>query len=354
MKRGKGKKAAACLLASVLVSAALSGCGGGSGKVLKVYNAGEYIDKSLLNAFERQYDCTVIYETFDSNESMYTKLMSGEEYDILVPSDYMIERLIKEDYLQPVNWELLTNAGNLMDSVMENAAYDEEHIYTVPYFWGTVGIIYDTTIVKEEDTAAGWELLRNTDYAGDIYMYDSERDSFMVALKALGYSMNTTDTAQLEEAYRWLVEQRDTMEPVYVGDDVIDNMISGNKAMAVVYSGDAAYMMTENRDLNYFTPEEGTNIWYDCMVITKNCTDTELAHQFINFMLEDENALKNSEAVGYSSPVESAFEEMRTTTYEGVGAYVPRSGHSGDEVFGYQETELKKYLADLWTKVKAY
>lgn len=349
----KGKKAAACLLASVLISAVLSGCGG-SGRVLKVYNAGEYIDKSLLNAFERQYDCTVIYETFDSNESMYTKLMSGEEYDVLVPSDYMIERLIREDYLQPINWELLTNAGNLMDSVMENAAYDEEHVYTVPYFWGTVGIIYDTTIVKEEDTAAGWELLRNTDYAGDIYMYDSERDSFMVALKALGYSMNTTDAAQLEEAYIWLVEQRAAMEPVYVGDDVIDNMISGNKAMAVVYSGDAAYMMTENRNLNYFTPEEGTNIWYDCMVITKNCTDTELAHQFINFMLEDENALKNSEAVGYSSPVESAFEEMRTTTYEGVGAYVPRSNHPGDEVFGYQETELKKYLADLWTKVKAY
>ena len=350
----KARRAAACLLAAVLLTAVLSGCGSGSGRVLKVYNAGEYIDKSLINEFEREYDCTVVYETFDSNESMYTKLMSGEEYDILIPSDYMIERLIKEDYLQPINWELLTNAGNLMASVMENAAYDEAHTYTVPYFWGTVGIIYDTTVVNEADTAQGWSLLRDTSYAGDIYMYDSERDSFMVALKALGYSMNTTDTAQLEEAYDWLVAQRDTMEPVYVGDDVIDNMISGNKAMAVVYSGDAAYMITENRDLNYFTPEEGTNLWYDCMVITKNCTDTELAHQFINFMLEDESALKNSEAVGYSSPVESAFEEMRTTTYEGVSAYVPRSNHPGDEVFGYQEAELKKYLADLWTKVKAY
>ncbi|MDE7239760.1 MAG: extracellular solute-binding protein, partial [Lachnospiraceae bacterium] len=226
--------------------------------------------------------------------------------------------------------------------------------YTVPYFWGTVGIIYDTTIVDEADLAQGWNLLRNTDYAGEIYMYDSERDSFMVALKALGYSMNTTDTAQLDEAYDWLVAQRDAMEPVYVGDDVIDNMISGNKAMAVVYSGDAAYMITENRNLNYFTPEEGTNIWYDCMVITKNCTDTELAHQFINFMLEDESALKNSEAVGYSSPVDSAFEEMRTTVYEGISAYEPRFGHPSDEVFGYQETELKKYLADLWTKVTAY
>lgn len=349
----KIRRAAACLLVSVLLAATLSGCGS-SGRVLKVYNAGEYIDKSLINEFERNYDCTVIYETFDSNESMYTKLMSGEEYDILIPSDYMIERLIREDYLQPINWDLLTNAGNLMTSVMENAAYDEEHTYTVPYFWGTVGIIYDTTVVDEADLAQGWNLLRNTDYAGEIYMYDSERDSFMVALKALGYSMNTTDTAQLEEAYDWLVAQRDAMEPVYVGDDVIDNMISGNKAMAVVYSGDAAYMITENRNLNYFTPEEGTNIWYDCMVITKNCTETELAHQFINFMLEEENALANSEEVGYSSPVESAFQEMSATTYAGIGAYVPRSDNPHDEVFGYQETELKKYFADLWTKVTAY
>lgn len=349
------KRAAACLLTAALASAVLSGCGsGGSGRVLKVYNAGEYIDKSLINEFEREFDCTVVYETFDSNESMYTKLMSGEEYDILIPSDYMIERLIKEDYLQPVNWDLIPNSENLMDSVMGHEAYDEGHVYTVPYFWGTVGIIYDTTIVKEADTALGWNLLCDTDYAGDIYMYDSERDSFMVALKALRYSMNTTDTAQIEEAYDWLVAQRDTMEPVYVGDDVIDNMISGNKAIAVVYSGDAAYMMTENPNLNYFTPEEGTNLWYDCMVITKNCADTELAHAFINFMLEDENALRNSEAVGYSSPVESAFEEMRTTTYQGISAYVPRSDNPNDEVFGYQETELKKYLADLWTKVKAY
>ena len=144
------------------------------------------------------------------------------------------------------------------------------------------------------------------------------------------------------------------MNPVYVGDDVIDNMISGNKAMAVVYSGDAAYMMTENENLDYFTPDEGTNIWYDCMVITKNCTETELAHQFINFMLDNDNALANSEEVGYTSPVESAFEQMRTTTYDGIGAYVPRFDNPNDEVFGYQTSDIKKYFADLWTKVKAY
>lgn len=350
----KWRKAAALVMMVVLAAGMLTGCGGGNKKTLKIYNAGEYIDKGLISQFEKEYNCRVIYETFDSNETMYTKLMSGEEYDVLIPSDYMIERLIKEDYLQPIDWDQITNAGNLMDVVMENAAYDPDHTYTVPYFWGTVGIIYDTTVVAQEDLAQGWNLLKNTDYAGNIYMYDSERDSFMVALKALGYSMNTADTAQIDEAYDWLVEQRDTMNPVYVGDDVIDNMISGNKAMAVVYSGDAAYMITENENLDYFTPDEGTNIWYDCMVITKNCTETELAHQFINFMLDNDNALANSEEVGYTSPVESTFEQMRTTTYDGIGAYVPRFDNPNDEVFGYQTSDIKKYFADLWTKVKAY
>lgn len=350
----KWRKAAALVMMVVLATGMLTGCGGGNKKTLKIYNAGEYIDKGLISQFEKEYNCRVIYETFDSNETMYTKLMSGEEYDVLIPSDYMIERLIKEDYLQPIDWDQITNAGNLMDVVMENAAYDPDHTYTVPYFWGTVGIIYDTTVVAQEDLAQGWNLLKDTDYAGNIYMYDSERDSFMVALKALGYSMNTADTAQIDEAYDWLVEQRDTMNPVYVGDDVIDNMISGNKAMAVVYSGDAAYMMTENENLDYFAPDEGTNIWYDCMVITKNCTETELAHQFINFMLDNDNALANSEEVGYTSPVESAFEQMRTTTYDGIDAYVPRFDNPNDEVFGYQTSDIKKYFADLWTKVKAY
>ncbi|MCR5032352.1 MAG: ABC transporter substrate-binding protein [Lachnospiraceae bacterium] len=333
----------------------LTGCGSSDATTLKVYNAGEYIDKSLLSKFEKEFNCKVVYETFDSNESMYTKIMSGEQYDILVPSDYMIERLIKENYLAEIDWSKITNADNLMDQVMEQAAYDPEHTYTVPYFWGSVGIIYDTTVVDEADTAAGWDLLKNTKYAGNIYMYDSERDSLMIALKALGYSMNTTDTAEIDAAYNWLVEQRDTMDPVYVGDDVIDNMISGNKAMAVVYSGDAAYMMTENENLEYLIPSQGTNIWYDCMVITKNCTQTEMAHNFINFMLDEENALANTEEVGYLSPVQSAYEEMCVSTYEGVSAYtIPDTNNPLNEVFGYQDTETKKYFADVWTKVKAY
>lgn len=350
------KKLISLLAAAAILACMFCGCGtaGGSDKkVLKVYNAGEYIDKSLLTKFEKENNCTVVYETFDSNESMYTKIMSGEQYDILIPSDYMIERLIKENYLQPVDWSKISNKENILPEVM-NKTYDPGNVYSVPYFWGSVGILYDTTVVDEADVEEGWDLLINPKYAGDIYMYDSERDSFMVALKALGYSMNTTDTKEIDAAYQWLVNQRDTMKPVYAGDDVIDNMISANKAMAVVYSGDASYIMSENSDLEYTTPKQGTNLWYDAMVITKDCRETDLAHKYIDFFLKEENALANSEEVGYASPVKSAYEEMQTTTYDGISAYVTDTTRSQDEVFGYQETDIKKYFADLWTKVKAY
>ena len=306
----------ACILVISLV-AGVTYISKGAKKVLHVYNAGEYMDLSLLEEFQKQYNCQVVYETFESNEMMYTKLASGESYDIIIPSDYMIERLIKEEWLQPIQWDLIENKDNLMDEVM-NKSYDPGNAYSVPYFWGTVGILYDTTVVDEADLADGWNVLMNEKYKGNLYMYDSERDSFMVALKALGYSMNTHDEAQIQAAYDWLIQQRDTMDPVYAGDDVIDNMISGNKAMAIVYSGDAAYIMSENENMDYFTPPEGTNIWYDAMVITKDCVNVELAHDFINFMISDEAALANTEEVGYTSGVSSAFEEMQQTTYRTI------------------------------------
>lgn len=320
--------------------------------VLKVYNAGEYIDLSLLEEFEQEYDCTVVYETFESNEMMYTKLSSGETYDILVPSDYMIERLKKEEYLQYIDWDLIPNKKNLMKEV-QNKTYDPGNRYSCPYFWGTVGILYDKTVVDEEDLKDGWNLLANPKYKGNIYMYDSERDSFMIALKALGYSMNTKNELEIQEAYEWLINQRDTMDPIYAGDDVIDNMISGNKALAVVYSGDASYIISENPDLEYFTPDDGTNVWYDAMVITKDCNEVELAHEFINFMLDENSALSNTEEVGYTSTVQSAFDAMVEGDYEGISSYIPEVDNPNSEIFAYQEPKIKQKYAELWTKVKA-
>lgn len=345
------KKFLVTLLICVLVCSTLVSCGKEK-EVLKVYNAGEYIDKSLLTDFEKEFNCKIIYDTFDSNESMYTKLSSGETYDILVPSDYMIERLIKEDFLQPVDKSKIPNMKNIMDKVMEKDEYDEDHTYSVPYFWGNVGILYNKNNVDQADLQAGWEILRNEKYKNRIYMYDSERDSFMVALKALGLSMNTDKKEDLDKAYNWLVEQSEKVSPVYVGDDVIDSMISSNKDLAVVYSGDGAYIMTENPDMGFSVPAEGTNTWYDGMVITKDCENTDLAHKFINFMLEEENAYSNSLEVGYTSPVKYAYEKLYTETYEGNNAYSPEAGPY-DEVFGYQTPEIKQYSAELWIKVKA-
>ena len=331
---------------------ALTGCGK-SKETLKIYNAGEYIDTSLISKFEKENKCKVVYETFDSNETMYTKIMSGENYDVLVPSDYMIERLIKEDKLEKIDWDKITNKDNLNPDTL-GQAYDPNQEYAVPYFYGTVGILYDTTVVDEKDLADGWNLLNNTKYKDNIYMYDSERDSFMIALKALGYSMNTDKKSQLDEAYNWLIDQQKTMKPVYVGDDVMDNMISGNKDMAVVYSGDGAYIISENENMGFFVPNQGSNVWIDAMIITKNCKNTELAHKYINYFLQEDVALENTRYIGYDSGVKSVYEHFRDDEYKGNPACAPDTSNEKNEEFKDRKQDIKEYCASLWTKVKSH
>lgn len=320
--------------------------------VLRVFNSGEYMDSDLIEKFEKENDCDVVYETFDSNESMYTKLQSGSVYDVLVPSDYMIERLIKEDYLQPVDWSKITNKDKIVPKLLNNN-FDKGSKYAVPYYWGTVGIVYNKKTVSKEDLQEGWNILRNKKYSGKIYMYDSERDSFMIAMKALGYSINTTNKSELQQAYEWLVEQNKTMKPVYVGDDVIDNMISGNKDMAVVYSGDGAYIISENSDMGFVVPEQGSNNWIDGMVITKSCKNTELAHKFIDFFLQKDVAIQNTAYIGYDSAVKSVYEYYRDEEYAGNPGCAPDTSNPKSEEFKYQEQKIKEYCASLWTKVKS-
>lgn len=356
-KKGRFRKIAtgAGLVAalSVAVICVVKFSGISSKPVLRVFNSGEYVDTTLITRFEEENNCKVVYETFDSNESMYTKLQSGSEYDILIPSDYMIERLMAEDFLQPIDWKLITNKDAIVPSLFENN-YDPDNRYTVPYYWGTVGILYDKTIVDKKDLKQGWDVLRNTKYKGQIYMYDSERDSFMVALKSLGYSMNTENKSELKQAYDWLIEQRERMSPVYVGDDVIDNMISGNKAMAVVYSGDGAYIISENENMDFFVPEQGSNVWTDSMVITKDCKNTELAHKYIDFFLQEDVAIQNTEYIGYDSAVQSVYEYYRDEEYEGNSGCAPDTSNEKNEEFHNQQQDIKSYTAGLWTKVKSH
>jgi spermidine/putrescine-binding protein len=346
----------ATILAATTVFTAGCGSDSSSGKkeTLRVYNWGEYIDMQVIRDFEDEYNCEVVYDLFDSNESMWSKVSNGDQYDVIVPSDYMIERMINEDMLMEIDQSKITNLDKLTDGV-NGLDFDPDHTYSVPYFWGTVGILYNKNEVSKEDVESqGWEVLRNTKYKGKIYMYDSERDSFMIALKALGYSMNTEDEKEIQEAYEWLVELNDTMDPVYVTDEVIDNMISGNKDIAVVYSGDGAYIAAENEDMEYYTPEQGTNIWCDAMVIPKDASNPDLAHEFINFVLDNEENLSIVEEVGYTSTNQEVLDEVTAEggAYEDNAAYVPRTDNDKDEVFHDNET-IRKKLTDLWIKVKA-
>lgn len=372
-KDGKSSRAvsrkAMAAVAAVLVLAVVGGTVGASlsqqhksaaavekygSNVLKLYLPGEYLGENVISDFEKQYGVRVIVENFDSNEMMYTKLMAGDRYDVIIPSDYMIERLMNEDFLQPLDKSMIPNMENMSDAVL-GMSYDPDNTYSIPYFWGSVGLVYnhenvDPAVIESE----GWEVLRNTDYAGHIYIYDSERDSFMMAFKALGYSMNTEDPNEINDAYEWLLQMNNTMSPVYVTDEVIDGMMNGYKDIAVVYSGDAAVVLDENEDMSFYMPSQGTNIWCDAMVIPKNAENPKLAHEFINYMLTYEAAFDNTETVGYTSPNAEVFEEMTSSEdlYADNAAYLPRSGYDKDEMF-HDNQVLMRELSKLWIKVKA-
>lgn len=372
-KDGKSSRAvsrkAMAAVAAVLVLAVVGGTVGASlsqqhksaaavekygSNVLKLYLPGEYLGENVISDFEKQYGVRVIVENFDSNEMMYTKLMAGDRYDVIIPSDYMIERLMNEDFLQPLDKSMIPNMENMSDAVL-GMSYDPDNTYSIPYFWGSVGLVYnhenvDPAVIESE----GWEVLRNTDYAGHIYIYDSERDSFMMAFKALGYSMNTGDPNEINDAYEWLLQMNNTMSPVYVTDEVIDGMMNGYKDIAVVYSGDAAVVLDENEDMSFYMPSQGTNIWCDAMVIPQNAENPKLAHEFINYMLTYEAAFDNTETVGYTSPNAEVFEEMTSSEdlYADNAAYLPRSGYDKDEMFHDNQT-LMRELSKLWIKVKA-
>ena len=323
------------------------------GQTLYVYNWGEYTGENIIQDFEEKTGAKVVMENFDSNEQMYIKVANGEAYDILVPSDYMIQRLIQEDYLQKLDHDKLDCMDKLADAV-KGLPYDPENAYSVPYFWGTVGIVYDTTKVSEEDLEnEGFNIFLDEKYKGDIYLYDSERDSFMMALKALGYSMNTDDENELQAAYDWLVRCVQTMEPEIVTDEIIDNMAQGRKALGLIYSGDAAYVMSENEDMGFYLPESGTNLWSDAMVIPANAKNPDLAHEFINHVCDYEGAYDNSSYVGYTSANQEVIDELSGEggDYEGINAYLPRTDNANDEVFVFND-ETRKIISNLWSKVK--
>ena len=325
-----------------------------AGQTLHVYNWGEYTGENIISGFEELTGAKVIMDNFDSNEQMYIKVANGDAYDVLVPSDYMIQRMMQEDMLQKLEPETRKECLSELMEAIKGLPYDPKNEYSIPYFWGTVGIVYDKTKVSEEDLEnEGWNIFLDQKYKGDIYLYDSERDSFMMALKALGYSMNTTSADELNVAFNWLVQCVQTMDPEIVTDEIIDNMAQARKALGLIYSGDAAYVMSENENMGFYMPKSGTNLWSDAMVIPKNAKNPKLANEFVRYITSYDAAMDNSSYVGYTSPNKEVTEELggKGGDYDGINAYTPRSGYDKDEVFQYDEA-TRKIIADLWSRVK--
>ncbi|MBP7175956.1 MAG: spermidine/putrescine ABC transporter substrate-binding protein [Thermoclostridium sp.] len=349
------KKTTAVVLVFVMLFMTLSvlpGCNQGK-TVLNVFNWGEYIDKELLTKFEEETGIQVNYELFDTNESMLAKLETGgTSYDVIFPSDYVIEEMISKGMLAKID---LNNIPNFqyIDDRFKNLNYDPKNEYSIPYFWGTLGILYNTDMVTEP--VDSWDILWDEKYAGQILMLDSMRDTFLVAMKKLGYSVNSTDAKEIEQARDLLIQQIPLVNGYYV-DEIVDMMINGDAALALNWSGAAMDIYwQEVENIQYAVPKEGSNLWFDCMVIPSASKHQKEAEMFINFMLDPDNAYQNTEYVGYATPNKAALEMVKESNPEVVGmdAYNPSA-----EVLDRCEVlidlgEKKAIYNKAWMEIKA-
>ncbi|MGG5462600.1 ABC transporter substrate-binding protein [Clostridium sp. B9] len=322
-----------------------------SSNVLYVYNWGDYIDPDLITKFEDETGIDVKYDVYDTNEIMYQKLKSGNvSYDIIIPSDYMIEKMKKEDMLAKINYDNIPNY-KYIGNEFKDLAYDPTNEYSVPYMWGTVGIIYNTK--KVTDPVDSWDILWNTKYKDQVIMPDSVRDAMAVAEKKLGYSLNTENLDQIEQAKLELMKQKkDGLILAYMVDQVKDVMVAGEASLAVAWSGDAVTMIERNPDLAYALPKEGSNKWFDAIAIPKNTQHKENAEKFINFLCEPENAKQNVEYIGYSTPNTAAYELLPEEIRDDKVAYPDPESLKNSEVFiDLPEKILRKY-DEAWLEIK--
>lgn len=349
------KRLLAISLAILVLSAALlGGCGASgdtTGKVtLNVLNWGDYIDETVIDEFEAKYGIEINYIPSSSNEEMYVSIETeGSDYDIVFPSDYLVERLISEGRLQKIDYDQLPGAKYLDEKFLDES-YDPGNTYSVPYTWGTLGILYNKTLVTEPVTS--WDILWDEDYAGKIYMYDSMRDSIAASLLRLGYDLNTRSEAEIAAAVEALKAQKPLVKS-YGSDEMRDSMINGSGALCLTYSGDAVYCMSENPDLGYAVPDEGSNIFFDSMVILDTCDNVDAAHKFINFLLDPEAATVNTEYIGYSTPNKEVM-NLIDEEYLNNNAFNP-----GDDVINrctvfHDLGDFTQVYSDAWQEVKWY
>lgn len=349
------KKYIASALIGALTLSSLTACGSQTddSNKLYVYNVGEYMDPEVIDLFEAETGIQVIYDEFETNESMYSKISSGASiYDLICPSDYMISKMISEDLLQPIHWEHIPNSSNIGEEHWEMArGYDPDQSYALPYSWGTIGILYNTSLVDGKITK--WSDLWDEAYTDEILMQDSVRDALMVALKMLGYSSNATDKAELEEAKNALIKQKPIVQ-AYVMDQVRDKMISGEAAIGVIYSGEALYTQSQNPDLTYVIPEEGSNIWQDSWVIPANAAHVENAEKFLDFLCRADIALMNFEYITYSTPNAAAIELIEDEALRNSEVAFPTLSNYDLEVYQYLGEDIETLYSNLWKQVKSY
>ena len=339
------------VLLTLLMSVCLVFSAGCSSKpTLNVLNWGDYMDESIIAQFEEEYGIKINYIPVSSNEEMYVAVSTEDSnYDLVIPSDYMVERLIKEEKLLKINYDNIPNAKNL-DTAFLNQDYDPGNLYSVPYTWGTLGILYNNTLVSKP--VSSWDILWDEDYAGNIYMYDSMRDSIGAALMRLGYNLNTRDESEIAAAVDALKQQKKLVKS-YGSDEMRDSMIGGSGALCLTYSGDAVYCMTENEDLAYCVPDEGSNLWFDSIVVLKTCKNVEAAEKFINFRLDPQIAAVNTEYIGYSTPNAKAL-ELIDETYLTNNAFNPASDVVSRCIVFHDLGDFTEVYSDAWQQVKLF
>lgn len=346
------KKLSALLVTSLLTTSFFTGCGNsniGVNGTINFFNVGDYIDEFLIRDFEKQTGIKVNYDTYDTNEIMYQKLKTNPgTYDLVVPSDYMIQKMISEDMVEKLDFNNIPNYSYIMDN-FKNLSYDPTNEYSVPYMWGTIGIAYDSSRITEPVTS--WDILWDPQYKDEVYMFNSLRDSLAIALIKAGYSINSTNPNEIEKAKEELLEQRKLTNPVYVVDEVKDNMVAGEKALATVWSGDAMYIMDSNPDIKYVIPEEGSNRWVDALVIPKDAPNKAGAEAFINFLCDPQNAKANVDYIGYSTPNEGAYELLSDEIKENPAAYPPEEVLDRCTLFVNLDKNTLKLYEDAFTEV---
>lgn len=361
----KNFKKAFALSAVALLTLSLGGCkkpgpaAGDAGEVY-IYNWGEYIDESVIEEFEKETGIKVIYDMFETNEEMYPVIEAGGvKYDAVCPSDYMIQKMIENNLLAEINFDNVPNLKEIDPRYMEmSKSFDPDNKYSVPYCWGTVGILYNTSMVAPEDVPTKWSDLWNEKFKDNILMQDSVRDAFMVALKSQGYSMNTTDEAEIQAAKDLLIRQKPLVQ-AYVIDQVRDKMIGGEAALGVIYSGEMLYIQQEvenlglDYSLEYVIPEEGTNLWIDSWVIPANAPNKENAEKWIDFLCRPEIAKKNFEYITYPTPNKGAFELLDSDLKNNKAVFPDLDSLNNSEVYKYLGNDVDNLYNECWKEVKS-